>query len=218
GIFQVRTVPDARAIREWIEKGTLFLSGMHSYSGFQTAKPKARAVVVGGGFIGIEMVENLVHAGFDVTLVEMLDQVLAPLDPENARMIEAHMERHGVHLALGDGVASFERSIDGTLTVETRTGKSFPADIVILALGVRPDTALAKKAGLEIGERGGIRVDDQMRTSSVDILAVGDAIEVKDYVTGEWTLVALAGPANRQGRIAADVIVGRASRFRGSQG
>ncbi|MGO8246946.1 FAD-dependent oxidoreductase [Rhizobium leguminosarum] len=218
GIFQVRTVPDARAIREWIEKGTLFLSGMHSYSGFQTAKPKARAVVVGGGFIGIEMVENLVHAGFDVTLVEMLDQVLAPLDPENARMIEAHMERHGVHLALGDGVASFERSIDGTLTVETRTGKSFPADIVILALGVRPDTALAKKAGLEIGERGGIRVDDQMRTSHPDILAVGDAIEVKDYVTGEWTLVALAGPANRQGRIAADVIVGRASRFRGSQG
>ncbi|MGO7711644.1 NAD(P)/FAD-dependent oxidoreductase, partial [Rhizobium johnstonii] len=218
GIFQVRTVPDARAIREWIEKGTLFLCGMHSYSGFQTAKPKARAVVVGGGFIGIEMVENLVHAGFDVTLVEMLDQVLAPLDPENARMIEAHMERHGVHLALGDGVASFERSIDGTLTVETRTGKSFPADIVILALGVRPDTALAKKAGLEIGERGGIRVDDQMRTSHPDILAVGDAIEVKDYVTGEWTLVALAGPANRQGRIAADVIVGRASRFRGSQG
>ncbi|MGO6770978.1 FAD-dependent oxidoreductase [Rhizobium johnstonii] len=218
GIFQVRTVPDARAIREWIEKGTLFLSGMHSYSGFQTAKPKAQAVVVGGGFIGIEMVENLAHAGFDVTLVEMLDHVLAPLDPENARMIEAHMERHGVHLALGDGVASFERSIDGTLTVETRSGKSFPADIVILALGVRPDTALAKKAGLEIGERGGIRVDDQMRTSHPDILAVGDAIEVKDYVTGEWTLVALAGPANRQGRIAADVIVGRASRFRGSQG
>ncbi|NKK52271.1 CoA-disulfide reductase [Rhizobium leguminosarum bv. viciae] len=218
GIFQVRTVPDARAIREWIEKGTLFLTGMHSYSGFQTAKPKARAVVVGGGFIGIEMVENLVHAGFDVTLVEMLDQVLAPLDPENARMTEAHMERHGVHLALGDGVASFERSIDGTLTVETRSGKSFPADIVILALGVRPDTALAKKAGLEIGERGGIRVDDQMRTSSADILAVGDAIEVKDYVTGEWTLVALAGPANRQGRIAADVIAGRGSRFRGSQG
>ncbi|WP_245487639.1 FAD-dependent oxidoreductase [Rhizobium leguminosarum] len=218
GIFQVRTVPDARAIREWIEKGTLFLSGMHRYSGFQTAKPKARAVVVGGGFIGIEMVENLVHAGFDVTLVEMLDHVLAPLDPENARMIEAHMEAHGVHLALSDGVASFERSMDGTLTVKTRSGKSFPADMVILALGVRPDTVLAKKAGLEIGERGGIRVDDQMRTSHTDILAVGDAIEVKDYVTGEWNLVALAGPANRQGRIAADVIVGRASRFRGSQG
>ncbi|WP_205925572.1 FAD-dependent oxidoreductase [Rhizobium leguminosarum] len=218
GIFQVRTVPDARAIREWIEKGTLFLSGMHRYSGFQTAKPKARAVVVGGGFIGIEMVENLVHAGFDVTLVEMLDHVLAPLDPENARMIEAHMEAHGVHLALSDGVVSFERSMDGTLTVKTRSGKSFPADMVILALGVRPDTALAKKAGLEIGERGGIRVDDQMRTSHTDILAVGDAIEVKDYVTGEWNLVALAGPANRQGRIAADVIVGRASRFRGSQG
>ncbi|WP_028054412.1 FAD-dependent oxidoreductase [Sinorhizobium medicae] len=218
GIFQVRTVPDARAIREWIEKGSLFLSGMHKYSGFQTAKPKTRAVVVGGGFIGIEMVENLVHAGFDVTVIEMLDQVLAPLDPENARMIEAHLERHGVRLALGDGVASFEQSKDATLTVKTRSGKSFPADIVILALGVRPDTTLAKKAGLEIGERGGIRVDDQMRTSNTDILAVGDAIEVKDYVTGEWSLVALAGPANRQGRIAADVIVGRGSRFRGSHG
>ena len=218
GIFEVRTVPDARAIREWIEKGSLFLTGMHKYSGFQTARPKARAVVVGGGFIGIEMVENLVHRGLEVTLVEMLDQVLAPLDPENAHVIEAHMKRHGVHLALSDGVARFEQSGDGNLTVKTQSGKSYLADIVIVALGVRPDTGLAKMADLEIGERGGIRVDDQMRTSNPDIFAVGDAIEVKDFVTGEWSLVALAGPANRQGRIAADVIAGRDSRFRGTQG
>jgi len=218
GIFQVRTVPDARAIREWLEKGSLFLTGMDHYSGFQTAKPKPRAVVVGGGFIGIEMVENLVHRGLDVTLVELLDQVLAPLDPENARVIEAHMKLHGVHLALSDGVAGFEQTESGALTVKTQSGKSYPADIVILALGVRPDTTLAKMAGLEIGERGGIRVDDQMRTSNPNIFAVGDAIEVKDFVTGEWSLVALAGPANRQGRIAADVIAGRDSHFRGTQG
>lgn len=218
GIFQVRTVPDARAIREWIEKGSLFLAGMHKYSGFQTAKPKARAVVIGGGFIGIEMVENLAHRDMDVTLVELLDQVLAPLDPENAHVIEEHMRRHGVTLALGDGVAGFEQADDGSLTVKTQSGKSHPADIVILALGVRPDTTLAKMAGLEIGERGGIRVDDQMRTSNADIFAVGDAIEVRDFVTGEQSLVALAGPANRQGRIAADVIVGRDSHFRGTQG
>src|SRR5581483_6221342 len=101
---------------------------------------------------------------------------------------------------------------------QTKSGKSYPADVVILARGVRPDTALAKAARLEIGERGGIRVDDQMRTSDPDIFAVGDAIEVKDFVTGQWSLVALAGPANRQGRIAADVIAGRDSRFRGTQG
>ena len=102
--------------------------------------------------------------------------------------------------------------------MKTKSGMSYPAEVVILALGVRPDTALAKAAGLEVGERGGIRVDDQMRTSDPDIFAVGDAIEVKDWVTGQWSLVALAGPANRQGRIAADVIAGRDSRFRGTQG
>ena len=218
GIFQVRTVPDARAIREWIEKGTPFLSGMHRYSGFQTVRPKTRAVVVGGGFIGLETAENLVHRGFEVTLVEMLDQVLAPLDREMARIVEGYVERHGIRLALNDGVAGFKPAEGGAIDVETKSGKIHPADIVILALGVRPDTTLAKMAGLTIGERGGIRVDDQMRTSNPDIFAVGDAIEVKDFVTGEWALIALAGPANRQGRIAADVIAGRSSRFRGSQG
>jgi NADPH-dependent 2,4-dienoyl-CoA reductase/sulfur reductase-like enzyme/rhodanese-related sulfurtransferase len=218
GIFQVRTVPDARTIREWIERGTTFLAGMYNYSGIQFVKPTRRAVVIGGGFIGLEMAENLVHLGFEVTLVEMLDQVLAPLDREYARLVGEHLKRHGVRLALNDGVAGFKQLDGGALEVQTKSGKTYPADIVILALGVRPDTALARAAGLEIGERGGIRVDDQMRTSNPDIFAVGDAVEVRDFVTGQWSLVALAGPANRQGRIAADVIAGRDSRFRGTQG
>jgi NADPH-dependent 2,4-dienoyl-CoA reductase/sulfur reductase-like enzyme/rhodanese-related sulfurtransferase len=218
GIFQVRTVPDARAIREWIERGTSFLAGMYNYSGIQFVKPTRRAVVIGGGFIGLETAENLIHAGFEVTLVEMLDQVLAPLDREFARLVEEHMKRHGLRLALGDGVAGFKQLDGGALEVTTKSGKAYPADIVILALGVRPDTTLAKSAGLAIGERGGIRVDEQMRSSDPDIFAVGDAVEVKDFVTHQWSLVALAGPANRQGRIAADVIAGRKSRFRGTQG
>jgi NADPH-dependent 2,4-dienoyl-CoA reductase/sulfur reductase-like enzyme/rhodanese-related sulfurtransferase len=211
-------VPDARAIREWIERGSAFLAGMNRYSGFQTVRPKTRAVVVGGGFIGLETAENLIHRGFDVTLVEMGSQILAPIDPEMARIAEGYLERHGLRLALNDGVAGFEPGENGSLKVRTQSGKAHAADIVILALGVRPDTALAKAAGLEIGARGGIRVDEHMRTSDPDILAVGDAIEVRDVVTGEGSLVALAGPANRQGRIAADVIAGRMSRFRGTQG
>ena len=218
GIFQVRTVPDARAIREWIERGSLFLTGMDRYAGFQTVKPKTRAVVIGGGFIGLETAENLVHRGFDVTLVEMLDQLLAPLDQDMARIVEGYVERHGIRLELNDGVAGFQQAAGGALEVLTRSGKTHPADIVILALGVRPDTTLARTASLEIGERGGIRVDEQMRTSDPDIFAVGDVVEVRDFVTGEWSLIALAGPANRQGRIAADVIAGRQSRFRGTQG
>jgi NADPH-dependent 2,4-dienoyl-CoA reductase/sulfur reductase-like enzyme len=151
GIFQVRTVPDARTIREWIERGTSFLAGMYRYSGIQFAKPQTRAVVIGGGFIGLEMAENLVHLGFDVTLVEMLDQVLAPLDREFARLVQEHLKKNGVHLALGDGVAGFTQLDGGAIEVKTKSGKTYPADIVILALGVRPDTALAKAAGLEIG-------------------------------------------------------------------
>jgi NADPH-dependent 2,4-dienoyl-CoA reductase/sulfur reductase-like enzyme/rhodanese-related sulfurtransferase len=218
GIFQVRTVPDVRAIREWIERGTTFLAGMNNYSGIQFVKPPKRAVVIGGGFIGLETAENLMHLGFEVTLVEMLDQVLAPLDREFAHLVQEYVKGHGLRLALNDGVAGFRQLGGGALEVQTKSGKAYPADLVILALGVRPDTALARAAGLEIGERGGIRVDDQMRTSDPDIFAVGDAIEVRDFVTGQWSLIALAGPANRQGRIAADVIAGRDSRFRGTQG
>lgn len=218
GIFHVRTVPDVKKIREWLERGTSFLSGMFNYSGIQAQKPALSAVVVGGGFIGLEMAENLVHLGFNVTLIEKAEHVLAPLDPEVARLVEGHVERHNVRLALNDGVVGFKQLEGGALEVQATSGSTHTADIVILSIGVRPDTMLAKAAGLQIGECGGIRVDDQMRTSDPDIFAVGDAIEVKDWVTGEWSLVALAGPANRQGRIAADVIAGRDSRYRGTQG
>jgi NADPH-dependent 2,4-dienoyl-CoA reductase/sulfur reductase-like enzyme/rhodanese-related sulfurtransferase len=218
GIFAVRTVPDAREIRQWLDKGTPFLAGMSHYSGIQAVRPKTRAVVVGGGFIGLEMAENLIHRGFEVTLVEMGDQVLGPLDQEMARMVEGYLEQHGVNVVLNDGAEAFEQTPDGALEVHTQSGAKYPADIVVLGIGVRPDTELAKQAGLEIGERGGIRTDEQMRTSEPDIFAAGDAVEVRDFVTGEWSLVALAGPANRQGRIIADVIAGRDSKFRGTQG
>jgi len=218
GIFHVRTVPDTKIILEWMERGTSFLTGMSRYSGIQMVKPVRRAVVVGGGFIGLEMAENLVHLGFDVTLIQKGDQLLGPLDKEIANLVEGHVTRHGVKLVLDDGVTGFAQHEGGALDVQTTSGKAFTADLVILAIGVRPDTKLAKTAGLEIGERGGIRVDDHMRTSDPHIFAVGDAIEVKDFVTGQWGLVALAGPANRQGRIAADVIAGRDSRYRGTQG
>ncbi|MBK9178692.1 MAG: FAD-dependent oxidoreductase [Acidimicrobiales bacterium] len=218
GIFQVRTVPDARAIREWIERGTSFLAGLERYSGFQTVRPRKHALVVGGGFIGLETAENLVHRGFDVIIIEMASQVLAPLDEEYGRLVADFLGLHGVRVVLGDGVAGFEQADDETLVVSTQAGNRYAADLVILALGVRPDTTLARAARLEIGSLGGIRVDEHMRTSDPDIFAVGDAVEVRDAVTGEWTLMALAGPANRQGRIAADVIAGRDSRFRGTQG
>jgi rhodanese-related sulfurtransferase len=142
---------------------------------------------------------------------------MPPLDPEMARLVERYLDRHGVQLELNDGVSGF-RQAGGSLEVLTESGKVHPADIVILAIGVRPETALAKMADLEIGQRGGFRVDEQMRTSNPDIFAVGDAVEVRDFVTGQWTLIPLAGPANRQGRIVADVIAGRNSRYRGTQG
>ena len=184
GIFHVRTVPDAAPIREWIEKGTPSSPASTTTRASRPSSRRRRAVVVGGGFIGLEMAENLVHAGFEVTLVEMVDQVLAPLDREHAVLVEEHLKMNGVRMALGDGVAGFAQVEGGGLEVETKAGKTYPADVVILALGVRPDTALAKAAGLEIGERGGIRVDEQMHTSDPAIFAVGDAVEVKDLVTG----------------------------------
>jgi NADPH-dependent 2,4-dienoyl-CoA reductase/sulfur reductase-like enzyme/rhodanese-related sulfurtransferase len=175
-------------------------------------------VVVGGGFIGLEITENLVHRGFDVTLLELGDQIMSPLDREMARMVEVYLQRHGINVVLKDGAAEFRQSPTGALEVYTQSGAMHPADIVVLGIGVHPDTTLAKQAGLEIGALGGVRTDDRMQTSNPDIFAVGDAVEVRDFVTGEWSLVALAGPANRQGRIAADVIMGRDSRYRGTQG
>jgi NADPH-dependent 2,4-dienoyl-CoA reductase/sulfur reductase-like enzyme/rhodanese-related sulfurtransferase len=217
GIFSVRTVPDAKNIREWLDRDVDHSVG-NPFSGVDTVSKTKHAVVIGGGFIGLEMVENLMHRGLEVTLIEKLNQVMPPLDLEMARLVERYMVRHGVQLVLNDGVAGFRKPANGVLEVLTESGKVFPADIVILAIGVRPETALAKAAGLEIGKRGGIRVDEQMRTSDPDIYAVGDAVEVKDFVTGQWTLIPLAGPANRQGRIVADVLVGRNSRYRGTQG
>jgi len=216
GIFSVRTVPDVRRIREWLAASNT-LSGLESYSGFQTVVKK-RAVVIGGGFIGLEMAENLVHLGVDVTLIQRGNQILGPIDVEMARYVERFVEQKGIHIVLNDGSAGFRQTEKGTLEALTRSGKAYPAEIVVLGIGVQPEIALAQTAGLEIGQRGGIRVDDQMHTSNPDIFAVGDAVEVKDYNTGEWTLVALAGPANRQGRIVADVICGRDSRYRGTQG
>jgi NADPH-dependent 2,4-dienoyl-CoA reductase/sulfur reductase-like enzyme/rhodanese-related sulfurtransferase len=218
GIFSVRTVPDSKEIREWLERGSSGLAEEAQASGFESLDTPKHAVVVGGGYIGLEMAENLAHRGLEVTIVEMLDQVMTPLDPECARIVERYLVKNGVRVALNDAVAGFRQAANGSLEVLTKGGKTYPADIVILAIGVRPETELAKMAGLKIGERGGIRVDEQMRTSNPDIFAVGDAVEVKDFITGEWSLIPLAGPANRQGRIVADVIAGRGSRFRGTQG
>ena len=218
GVFRVRTVPDVRTIREWIEGHAALPSGMDAYTGFQTVMPAKRAVVVGGGFIGLEMAENLVHLGLQVTLLQKGDHVMGPMDPEMARYVERHLQKNGVQLELNADVSEFKQREDGTLEVLTQAGQVYPANLVVLGIGVRPENWLAKDAGLEIGELGGIRIDDQMRTSEPDIFAVGDAVEVRDTGTGQWSLLALAGPANRQGRIAADVIAGRDSRFRGTQG
>ena len=201
GIFALRTIPDSRRIREWIDEHQV-----------------KQAVVVGGGFIGLEMAENLVHRGIGVTLIEAQPQVMAPLDPEMVATVHERLRSHHVTLCLGDSVARFEPSDKGGICVSTKSGATHTAELVILGIGVRPETLLAKAAGLEIGDRGGIRVNAQMQTSDPNIWAVGDAVEVKDFVTGEWTVIPLAGPANRQGRIAADVICGRDSTFRGVQG
>jgi NADPH-dependent 2,4-dienoyl-CoA reductase/sulfur reductase-like enzyme/rhodanese-related sulfurtransferase len=217
GIFSVRTVPDARNIRAWLDRD-MVQSAMNEYSGINTLGKPKKAVVVGGGFIGLEMVENLVHRGLNVTLVEKLNQVMPPLDPEMAKLVKRYLEAHDVKVKLSDGVAGFRQTEGGGIEVLTESGKAHHAHIVILAIGVRPETALARMAGIELGQRGGIRVDEHMRTSNPDIFAVGDAVEVKDFVTGEWSLIPLAGPANRQGRIVADVLTGRHSRYRGTQG
>ena len=167
------------------------------------------AVVVGGGFIGVEVTENLVHLGLDVTLVEAAEQVMTPLDPEMVTPVHDRIREHRVDLRLGAGVAAIGAG-DVTLT----SGETIPADVVVAAIGVRPDTTLAAEAGLAIGSRGGILVDDQLRTSDPSILAVGDAVEKTDAVDGSATLVPLANTANLQGRRAADVIAGLVVRDR----
>lgn len=200
GIFALRTIPDSRRIRDWIQEHQV-----------------KEAVIVGGGFIGLEMTENLVHRGISVTLLERLPQVMPPLDAEMVVPIYDRLKRHGVQVSLGDGVTRFDSQGD-RLQITTESGQQYNADLVILAIGVRPETKLARDANLDLGDRGGFRVNEQMQTNDPHIWAVGDAVEVRDYVTGEWTLIPLAGPANRQGRIAADAIAGREMKFRGVQG
>jgi NADPH-dependent 2,4-dienoyl-CoA reductase/sulfur reductase-like enzyme/rhodanese-related sulfurtransferase len=199
GIVTLRNLEDTDRIKALVDRG---IRG---------------AVVVGAGFIGLEMAENLVRRGVATTVVELQDQVLPPLDREMAQPIARTLAAHGVGLRLGQSAEAFEPAGEGVV-VRLTSGERLPAGLVILGVGVRPENQLAVAAGLDVGPRGGIRVDDQMRTSDPDIYAVGDAVEVKGFVSGAPAQVPLAGPANRQGRIAADTIFGRDSRYRGTQG
>lgn len=200
GVFAVRDIPDSRRIRSWI------------------ADRRARtAVVIGGGFIGLEMVENLMHRGLAVAVIERLPQLMPALDPEMASPIAQHLSAAGVGLHLGDGLARIEQDAGGGLVVVSDRGARLSGDLVILAIGVKPEIGLARDAALDIGARGGIVVDAQMRTSDPAIWAVGDAVEMPDLVLGQETVLPLAGPANRQGRVAAESIAGRRTAFRGVQ-
>jgi NADPH-dependent 2,4-dienoyl-CoA reductase/sulfur reductase-like enzyme/rhodanese-related sulfurtransferase len=201
GIFTLRSLQDADRIRHWI---------LH--------RKFEHAIVVGAGYIGLEMVENLSRRRMNVTLLERCDQVMPPMDPEMVSPVHDELRRQGIDLQLHNGAAAFEPSPRDTITVTTQDNQRFTAGLVVLAIGVKPDVALAQQAGLKLGPLGGICVDDQMRTSDPAIFAVGDAVEVRDFVTGRPALIPLAGPANRQGRIVADVIYGRDAHYRGSQG
>ena len=198
-VFTLRNVADIDRMREYI---------IH-------AQPKS-AAVVGGGFIGIEMAENLKEAGLRVSVIELADQVIPPLDMDMACDVHRHLRQKGVSLYLRNGL---RRIIEqrGSLTVELSDG-SLEADMAVLAIGIKPESRLAKDAGLDINERGGIIVDERMRASDPDIYAVGDAVEVKDFVTGQAAMIPLAGPANKQARIAADNICGIPSEYTGTQG
>ncbi len=199
-VMTLWTVPDTDRIRSFIKE--------------HNAKS---AVVVGGGFIGLEMAENLHHAGLHVTIAEMLDQVMAPLDYEMAQLLHEHLIDSGVDLCLQDGVSSFLDTGNG-ITVKLKSGKELHTDLVILSIGVKPNSALAKDAGLQVNPAGGIVTDAFMRTVDPNIYAVGDAVEVEDFIFKGRTMIPLAGPANRQGRIAADNIAGAQSEYRGTQG
>ena len=199
-VFTLRTVEDTLRIRRFVED----------------QKPKT-AVLAGGGFIGLEMAENLAEMGVSVTIVQRPKQLLAPLDADMASFVHAEMRRHGVALRLGETVTGFRQDGDSVLTL-LEESEPLRSDMVLLAIGVTPDTHLAKEAGLELGIRGSIVVNERMETSVPDIYAVGDAVEVTHFVTGQKALISLAGPANKQGRIAADNICGGDSRYPGSQG
>lgn len=201
-IFFLRNIPDADRIRRMVDRSD---------------PPPTSAVVVGGGFIGLEMAENLVHRGVAVTVVEMLDQVMPPLDAEMAGFIHDHLRDQGVACELGVRVTGF-REEAGRTVVSLDGGREIGTDLVILSAGIRPENQLAAAAGLTLGDRGGIRVDATLRTDDPDIFAVGDAAEIRDRLTGEPVMTPLAGPANKQARIAADNAVGRRSLFTGTLG
>ena len=203
GIFTLRDIPDLRKIIDWIKGRTC-----------------ETATIVGGGYLGLEMAENLNNRGAHVSIVEMEEQLMPVLDPEMAAFVHDHLETLGITLYLKNRVCGFEPGSQNKISVNTESGKSWPADLVVLAMGVVPEVDLANKAGLAIGASGGIRVDDQMRTSDAHIWAVGDAAEVNDYLTGAKRLIPLAGLASKQGRIAAEVILGSdrpSPNFRGAQ-
>ena len=180
-------------------------------------KKDGKAVVVGGGFIGLELAENLVHAGMKVTMLEFAQQVMPPLDPEMAVMLEKELKSNGVNLQLGDGLSAIEKD-GGALKVVSSSGNKIEADMVLLCVGVRAEDKLAADAGLEVLPKGGIVVNEHMQTSDPDIYAIGDAATKYNYVTGQVGMLQLAGPANRQGRLTADNLEGRGSVFRGVQG
>ena len=199
-VFTLRTVEDTFRIKDYIN----------------THHPRS-AILAGGGFIGLELAENLRELGMEVTIVQRPRQLMNPFDPDMAAFIHSEVRRHGITLALGSTVEAF-RERDGSVDVLLKDEDPLHADMVVLAIGVTPDTALAREAGLELGLKGSIVVNDRMETSIPDIYAVGDAVQVKHYVTGQDAVISLAGPANRQGRIAADNICGGNSRYPGSQG
>lgn len=198
-VFTLRTVEDTLRIHDFVQKH----------------KPKT-AVLAGGGFIGLEMAENLTELGVQVTIVQRSRQLLAPFDPDMASFVHGQMRSHGVSLRMGATVTGLQPDGESVLTL-LEEGEPLRADMVLLALGVTPDTKLAKNAGLDLGVGGSIAVNDRMETSAPDIYAVGDAVEVRQFVTGQKTLISLAGPANKQGRIVADNICGGDSQFHGSQ-
>lgn len=199
-LFTLRTVEDTLAIRAFVER----------------EKPRT-AVLAGGGFIGLELAENLAEMGVQVTIVQRQPQVMAPLDYDMATFLHAHLRQKGIALRLGAAVAGF-RQAGETITTLVEGGEDLPADLAILAVGVTPESALAKAAGLNLGARGSIAVNDRMQTSDPDIYAVGDAVEITHLVSGKKTRIALAGPANKQGRVAADNLCGGDTRYPGAQG
>lgn len=199
-IFTLRTVEDTLRFKKYTDEH----------------QPKS-AVVVGGGFIGIEVAENLRELGIDVTLVEAADQLMAPFDRDMASFIHAEIRKNSIHLMLDTMVEGFADT-DCGIDVKLKSAPTLHTDMVVMAIGVAPETTLAKDAGIELGIKGSIVVNDKMETSIPDIYAVGDAVQIKNFITDKDTLISLAGPANKQGRVAADNICGGDSHYTGGQG